>query len=101
MPNPAERESIFKIHLQKRKKFNSSIDLAKLASKTEGFNGADIESVVKDAIEISFVEHKTDLTTDDLLKVIHETNSISKTLQEKIKIIKETINKYKIKNASR
>lgn len=101
LPNLAERESIIKIHLQKRKKFNSSIDLAKLASKTEGFNGADIESVVKDAIEISFVEHKTDLTTDDLLKVIHETNSISKTLQEKIKIIKETINKYKIKNASR
>ena len=52
LPNPQEREKIFEIHLTKRRKADvGNIDIGKLVSKTEGYSGADIESVVGESVE--------------------------------------------------
>ena len=101
LPNGEERRKILDIHLKKRKKWNKRIDSIALIKETDGFNGADLEAVVKDTIETAFIEGKETITTDDLLKSVKDTKSISKTLKEKIEEIKSTIKKIDIKPASK
>ncbi|MCX0379293.1 AAA family ATPase [Clostridium perfringens] len=100
LPNDEERRKIMEIHIKKRNKWNRGIDVIPLIKKTEGFNGADLEAVVKDTIENAFINGDEKITTEDLIKVIKETKSISNTLKDKINQIKETISKIDIKNAS-
>lgn len=100
LPNEDERHRILKIHLNKRHKWHRDIDTIALIKETEGFNGADLEAVVKDTIELAFIEGRDRITTDDLLKSIKDTKSISSTLKDKIAQVKETISKIDIKPAS-
>lgn len=100
LPNGEERRKIIDIHLKKRDKWNKNIDSVALIKKTNGFNGADLESVVKNTIEIAFINNKTLITTEDLLEVVKDTKSISNTLKDKIEQIKNTVSKIDIKPAS-
>lgn len=101
LPNGEERRKILDIHLKKRKKWNKEIDSIALIKETDGFNGADLEAVVKDTIEMAFIDGKELITTEDLLKSVKDTKSISSTLKDKIKEIKSTIDKIDIKPASK
>lgn len=101
LPNGEERRKILDIHLKKRKKWNEEIDSIALIKETDGFNGADLEAVVKDTIEMAFIDGKDIITTEDLLKAVKDTKSISSTLKDKIKEIKSTIDKIDIKPASK
>lgn len=101
LPNGEERRKILDIHLKKRKKWNNNIDSIALIKETEGFNGADLEAVVKDTIEMAFIEGRTVITTEDLIRSVKDTKSISSTLKDKIKEIKCTIEKIDIKPASK
>lgn len=101
LPNGEERKKIMDIHLKKRKKWNKEIDSIVLIKETDGFNGADLESVVKDTIEMAFINGEKLITTSDLLKSVKDTKSISSTLKDKITEIKATINKIDIKPASK
>ena len=108
LPSAEERKKIFRIHLNRRKKNWKSLDinLNELVRKTAGkddkqpeFSGADIESIVKTAIETAFWEDR-ELEQQDLLKAIEKTIPIAKTLSEKIKNLKERLEKYQISPAS-
>lgn len=101
LPNGEERRKILDIHLKKRKKWNKQIDSIALIKETDGFNGADLEAVVKDTIEMAFIDEKESITTKDLLKSVKDTKSISNTLKGKIKEIKSTIESIDIKPASK
>ena len=101
LPNGEERRKILDIHLKKRKKWNKGIDSIALIKETDGFNGADLESVVKDTIEMAFIEGRTTIQTEDLLNSVKDTKSISSTLKDKITEIKLTIDKIDIKPASK
>jgi len=101
LPNGEERRKILDIHLKKRNKWNPEIDSIGLIKETEGFNGADLESVVKDTIESAFIDGRTLIRTEDLIKTIKETKSISNTLNDKIEEIEKTIKKIDIKPASK
>jgi len=101
LPNAFERRKILEIHLKKRKKWNKEIDTIALINSTEGFNGADLEAVVKGAIETAFISNKDKITTEDLLAEIKGTRSISCTLKDRISLLRTTISKMEIKPASR
>jgi ATP-dependent 26S proteasome regulatory subunit len=101
LPNAEERRKILEIHIKKRGKWNKNIDSIALIKETEGFNGADIEAVVKDTIEEAFINGRDSISTDGLIKAIKDTKSISNILKEKIAQIKETLGKIDIKPASR
>lgn len=101
LPNGEERRAILEIHLKKRKKWNKFINSIALIGETEGFSGADLEAVVKDTIELAFIEGREKLKTEDLEKTIKDTRSISCTLKEKITQIKDTVSKIDIKPASK
>lgn len=73
LPDTKEREEIFLVHLNKIRTSLckiGSIDISKLAKKTDKYSGAEIESIVKEALENVFLENKRNLTTEDLLSVI-------------------------------
>ncbi|MFJ7970055.1 AAA family ATPase [Psychrobacillus sp. NPDC096389] len=101
LPNGEERRKILEIHLKKRGKWTKDIDSIALIKETEGFNGADLEAVVKDTIENAFIDGRQTVTTADMQKSIKDTKSISSTLKDKISQIKETISKIDIKPASK
>lgn len=101
LPNEDERKKIIEIHIKKRNKWNKGINIDTLVKQTKGFNGADLESAIKDSIEFAFVNDKKEITTEDLLNSIKDTKSISSTLKDKIDHIRKTIEKIDIKSASK
>jgi SpoVK/Ycf46/Vps4 family AAA+-type ATPase len=71
-----------------------------LVQKTDGYSGADIEGVVKEAIETAFTQDRPELTTDLLLNAINNTASLSEIMKDSIQKMAETYKKNKFKNAS-
>lgn len=100
LPTEAERVAILQVHLKKRRKDVGGIDLKKLAHETEGFSGADLEGVVKDAIELAFVEDKAAITTKRLLCSANRTVPLAKTMKDRIKEYEEKLREMQIKSAS-
>jgi SpoVK/Ycf46/Vps4 family AAA+-type ATPase len=102
LPDEREREKIFKIHIGKRRKQDlSSIDIKQLVAKTEGFSGADIEGVVKDAVETAFADQKDSLQTKDILDAISNTHPLSEIMEDELKEMKKSYQKHKFNNASK
>ena len=56
LPTPEERYNIFRIHLAKFHQYGIK-DLDELVNNTRGFNGAEIEETVKEAMFIAYVEN--------------------------------------------
>ena len=104
LPNEKEREAIFKVHLGKRGHKDLKIDNA-LLKATDGFNGADIESVVNEAVEEVFVKNldgKNDtLTSSVLLDKAKNTISISKSCKKQIDNMKKAFAESNFKDASK
>ncbi len=99
-PNDEERRKIIEIHLKKRNKWNKELDIISLVKLTDGYNGADLEAIVKDAIENCFIDGKEQLTTEDLKTAQKNIKSISSTLEKRIKEIKEAVKDMDLKPAS-
>lgn len=103
LPTDPEREKIFEVHLRKKKEGHEDKieipqfdDLKKLNNCTEGFNGADIESVVDETLEKLFIELNEDetegqliITIDSLMKQAKQTISITASCQKQIKRMDE------------
>lgn len=101
LPNQFERKKIFEIHIGKRRPDDlKEIDTSKLAEMTDGYSGADIEGVVKDAIEDAFVKGKTKITTEDIKKAISTTHSLKEIMGESISKLEKEYKERKFKSAS-
>lgn len=100
LPEPEERRMIFKIHLKKRGKLTPEVDIIKLLKATEGYNGADIENVVKETIENAFCSDDKSVTTAKLLETIDNTKSFSETLKDEVERLREVYKKYSFKKAN-
>lgn len=107
LPNANERQQIIKIHLKKRKKWNFKINTNELVEKTEGYSGADLETVVKTAIEAAFVrslqapDGNDELTSQDLLDAQKSIKSISQSMSKQIEELKDSCKDYDIRSASK
>lgn len=101
LPNDSEREKIFKIHIQKRRPQDlKNIRISELVSKTAGFSGADIEGVVKDAVETAFADDKNCVQTQDILAAIKNTHSLSEIMKDALDEMAKEYRTRKFKNAS-
>lgn len=83
-PNETERAEIFRVHLSRRNKMNDNIDINRLAKNSEEYSGADIESIIKEAIEQAFSDGRVPLTTQRLLDVIQTTHPLRKVMKNKV-----------------
>ena len=99
LPTAQEREDIFKVHLKKRGLDTSVAKSLADDSLTKGFNGADIESVVNEALEESFVDDKY-FTVDLLKRKAKETVSISQSCKGQIDSMKKLFAENSFKDAS-
>ena len=102
LPNDQEREKIFKIHINKRRPQDlNNINIAKLVKESRGFSGADIEGVIKDAVESAFADDKTFIQTRDILEAINNTHSLSEIMKDALDKMTKEYELRKFKNASR
>ena len=102
LPNEKEREQIFKIHISKKHAQDiPKIDLTALVSKTDGYCGADIESVVHDGLEIAFLAGKDNIATEDIDQAIQITHPISETMKDSLDRMAKNYEERKFKSASR
>lgn len=102
LPNSKEREKIFQIHIKKRRPQDlKNIRINELVSKTEGFSGADIEGVVKDAIESAFADDKSSIQTADILEAIINTHSLSEIMKDALEKMTKEYESRKFKSASK
>lgn len=106
LPDPEEREQIFRIHLEKKKGKGCwpiehyKFDLSGLAKNTEGFNGADIESVISDAVENRFLNNQACLTNEILEEMASKTISISKSCETQINEMKKVFSESSFRDAN-
>lgn len=102
LPNEIEREKIFTIHINKRRPQDiENIEIKELVSKTEGFSGADIEGVIKDAIENAFTDDKKNVQTKEIIAAINNTHSLSEIMKEALENMTKEYENRKFKNASK
>jgi ATP-dependent 26S proteasome regulatory subunit len=99
-PTEAERAAIFEVHLRKRNKLSPKIDVKQLAKKTTGFSGADVECVVKDAIEQAFIDDKANMTTERLISAAESTHPLSEVMKDRIEEFAAKFSKMRIRSAS-
>ena len=88
LPNIHERETIFRIHLAKRGRAPDPFDTWGLAEASEKFSGAEIEQSVIDALFASFAADR-EMETADVLRALRETVPLARTMDERIKALKE------------
>ena len=87
LPTPAERRSIFQIHLALRKQDPAHFDLGALGDATEGYSGAEIEQVVVAAI-YNALQKKVPLSTDVVIAAVRNTVPLSVSRREDIERIR-------------
>ncbi|MBS1700827.1 MAG: AAA family ATPase [Armatimonadetes bacterium] len=90
LPKLKEREQIFDIHLRKRKRDPKTfkLKLKPLAEKTEGFSGAEIETVVVAALQRAYHEDR-DLIQDDLVKEVAACVPLSVMMKEDMEALRD------------
>lgn len=91
LPSENERKNIFKIHLEKKNKNSSDFALEKMAMETDGFNGAEIEECVKEAMFSAYIENPKapKLNTKHLIDSIENTVPLSKTMKDEIGFLRK------------
>ncbi len=83
LPNPTEREAVFRIHLRQRGRDPAAFDLARLVAASEGFSGAEIEQAIVAGLYTAFAD-EDELDTETLLAELEGTQPLSVTRAEDI-----------------
>ena len=81
LPQTKEREDIFKIHLEKRKKNLSEFDLVALSAASEGYSGSEIEQSVVTGMVEAFDANRA-LVQQDILMGLEKTVPLYATMRE-------------------
>jgi ATP-dependent Zn protease len=87
LPSSAEREVIFNIHLNKRKRDINKFDLSTLAEESHNFTGAEIEAAIVSAMYEAFNESR-EFNTDDIVESLNEIVPLAVTMKEEIDSLK-------------
>jgi len=87
LPNKAERQEVFEIHLRKRDRDVSKFDLSCLADAAEGFSGAEIEEAVISALYDAFYMEK-EIDGQNVLDSVKTSVPLSKTMAEEISALR-------------
>ena len=106
LPNDDERKKIFEVHLKKladkecMKGYSFEKDLNRFAKETNGFNGADIEAVVHDAVEKCFLNGTNGLYSKDILEITKRTVSITKSCKKQIDAMQKVFSESSFRDAT-
>lgn len=101
LPSPEEREQILKVQLRKYKREPNDFVLAKIVEVTNNFSGAEIESMVVDALYNAFDADAKALTTEHLIQAAESTIPLAKTMAEQIQSIRDWAGEGRARMASK
>src|SRR3990172_5696052 len=87
LPGTAEPTHIISLHLAKRGREPGRFDLAQLVASSEGFSGAELETVVVGALYRALAE-EDDLTTASLMKELAATVPLSVSRREDVAMLR-------------
>jgi SpoVK/Ycf46/Vps4 family AAA+-type ATPase len=89
LPNTGERKAIWEIHLGLVDQLENVGDISDLVKATEGYSGAEIESIVQDALYQDFDPGApVILTLDKLMKAAKETVPLSSARADDLRALK-------------
>lgn len=88
LPADSDRKAIFEIHLEKRNRDPAKFGLDRLAQKSAGFSGAEIEQAIVAALYHAF-EQDRELTTQDIMRALQETVPLSVTMKPQIDYLRD------------
>jgi SpoVK/Ycf46/Vps4 family AAA+-type ATPase len=88
LPNPEERQDIFKIHLNKRRPDADRFELGQLAKVSDGFSGAEIEQAIIAAMYEAFAQDR-EFTQLDIIAAIKSTLPLSRTMMEQVTALRD------------
>lgn len=88
LPNSAERQDIFKIHLGKRRSDINRFDIEQLTKVSEGFSGAEIEQAIIAAMYDAFAQDR-EFTQLDIIAAIKATLPLSRTMTEQVTALRD------------
>lgn len=91
LPNKEERKKIFSIHLEKKGQNPSNFALDSISDKTDGFNGAEIEECIKEAMFAAYIQNPKSptLQTKHIVDAIEATVPLSQTMSEQISSLRK------------
>ena len=100
-PSAKEREEIFKIHLRlrNRKDAISDNEIVELAKLSQGYNGAEIEEAIKDALYNAF-DNDEDITAKYLQQTIENTTPIPYIRKEEMLAMRQWAILHNVRSAS-
>ncbi|MEM3020608.1 MAG: CDC48 family AAA ATPase [Candidatus Micrarchaeaceae archaeon] len=89
VPGEEERLAIFKVHTKKMP-LDKDVDLAELAKSTDGYTGAEIENLCREAGMYAIREEKTVVTKNNFVKAMQDVKpAIPKELSDRIRRFKD------------
>ena len=103
LPTAAERQEIFQVHLQKRKRLTAQFDLAALARASEGYVGAEIEQAIVDAMYLAFNDPQQpgrDFTTEDIATSLTQLVPLCRSQREPIEALRQWLRDGRAHSAS-
>lgn len=98
LPSKEERKEIFRIHLEKRNRDSKGFNIEKLAGKSIGFSGSEIEEIIVSSLYDAFDDGK-ELDQSYIEKTIENMVPLSQTMEDQIKGTREWA-KIRAKKAS-
>lgn len=88
LPTSEERQEIFRIHLNKRRREIDRFDIEQLAKVSDGFSGAEIEQAIIAAMYDAFAQDR-EFTQLDIIAAIKATLPLSKTMTEQVTALRD------------
>ena len=84
MPDEAERAGVLKATLRSYGRAGSPVDVEQVAKACAGFTGAELATLIPDAMFVAFGDAERDLRTSDLINAAKSVVPLAKTASEKI-----------------
>lgn len=104
LPNRAEREAIFGVHIRKRRRDPKDFDLPRLAAAAEGFVGAEIEQAVIDAMYAAFSDPGKpgrEPSSDDIVGALKRLVPMSHSQRERVNYLRTWVVEGRAQSASK
>lgn len=87
LPDKAERVAIWRVHIAKRNRSADKFDIERLAERTDGFTGAEIEAAVTEALFAAFDDH-SQIDDSYLMTAVTNTVPLSRTMSTQIEALR-------------
>lgn len=99
LPTQTERQEIFTVHLQKRRREPQDFDIARLAHESAGYVGAEIEQAIIDAMYVGFNAGR-EFTTGDISAALKRQVPLSVSQREIIGALRNWLREGRAQSAS-